>query len=211
MVISARSDRRISRPARPASWSFQRLALQLQPARSSNHILPNLRLTFAKRAKSIATLSRLEFSVSYGKQRAMTNPNRHKNSRSSSRPHKMNRKPESNQMPVSHSKQRTAPQINRKLSGLQCSPFSIFTFPLSIRIANFGPTSAARFPAKNGCSVPSRLDVNPDSCYKYWPCCDSFSLSGRSLSRSLNPEEECRFSARNRWFIGVAKLSMEAF
>jgi hypothetical protein len=46
---------------------------------------------------------------------------------------KINRKPELLEPPVSYRKQRTGPPINRKLFQPPCFPFSLFTFPFSLR------------------------------------------------------------------------------
>jgi hypothetical protein len=119
---------------------------------------------------------------------------------------KINRHTKLIETPLSHRKQRTGPQINRHISQGPRIPFSLFTFPFSKRLLLANTQNLTHYSL-----IHPRLDVNPDSCYIYLPCFHSFSLSVRSLSRSLNPEDECRLGVRNRRFMGVGKISMEAF
>ena len=154
----------------------------------------------------IATVPRLEIGVTHSYKRRKHFLTATRTRCSFTLTEKINRQPELLESPVSHRKQRPGHQINRQLSHGSFLPFPLFTLPFSKHL----PLPNTQNPTPHSLIHP-RLDVNPDSCYKYWPCCDSFSLSVRSLSRSLNPEEQCRLGVRNRRFMGVAKISMEAF
>jgi hypothetical protein len=176
--------------------------------------------------------------LSRRKQRTGSYSNRYKNGGAFARPEKINRNTKLLESAVSHCKQREEPPINRHISAMSVgrsldfpSPHTIPPAPsISIRkleliesplnpsqstmssvlVTNLRPSRAPLFEPPYRPSAASRLDVNPDSCYKYLLCFASFSLSVTSLSRSLNPEEQCRLGVRTRWFMGVAKLSVEA-
>ena len=72
---------------------------------------------------------RIEFPVSYGKQRTGLSPNRYKKPDSFANFSKINRKPARIEFPVSHRKQRTGAQINRQLLSTLAARESGFPIP----------------------------------------------------------------------------------
>jgi hypothetical protein len=103
---------------------------------ASGNVVPAVHSKFG--AKSIATLPRIEFAISYKKQSNVTISNSNKNavfpaaclaSSSYRQPAiraEINRKPALIAFLVNHSKQRDLPKINRKLSGTPSAPQNAF-------------------------------------------------------------------------------------
>jgi hypothetical protein len=91
---------------------------------------------------------------------------------------------------------------------------SLRTAPIAlsgaVRISEFVTICVSSITHRHPASGPTRLDGNGDSCYKCLLSFASFSHSVTSLSRSLNPMEECRLGVRIPWFMGVGKIPMEA-